>query len=91
MLQQLHGNDRIVTESGELTRITALYQVPGGRVYNLELANTNQEPQIPTNGLVTGDFSLQNKLLWNCHSENRRQVAASEEVQRLQVFFAEGK
>ena len=91
MLQQLCGNDRIVTESGELTSITALYQVPGGRVYSLELANTNQEPQILTNGLVTGDFSLQNKLLWNCQSEERRQSAASEEVRRLQAFFAEGK
>lgn len=91
MLRQLRGNEMIVTESGELTNITALYQVPGGRVYIMELANTNQEPQILANGLVTVDFSLQNHPLRNCQSEDCRQAAASEDAQRLQAFFAEGK
>lgn len=90
-LQLLRGNDRILTESGELTNITALYQVPGGRVYSLELADASQEPRILTNGLVTGDFSLQNRLSRDSRTEGRRHCAVSEEFLKLQAFFAEGK
>ncbi len=90
-LQQLRGNDMIVTDSGALPNLTGLYQVPGGSVYSLELADASQEPRILTNGLVTGDFSLQNRLPRDSRTEKRRRCAVSEEFLRLQDFFAEGK
>jgi hypothetical protein len=88
MIQQVRGNDSLVLQDGSLTNVTSLYPVQGGTVYSLMLEETDLEPQIITNGLVTGDFTLQNRTLRESrHKEDKRPIQESEETKQLQKFF----
>lgn len=60
----LRGDDTLIAQGGQATKLTALYETAGGRVCSLWLeANGEEEQAVVTNGLYAGDFTAQNAVM----------------------------
>ena len=80
LAETLCGDDKLLNENLDYEEIVAMYPVQGERVYSIMLRNEGN--WIITNGLFSGDFTEQNKILYMKEKEVK-QYPKTEELEKL--------
>lgn len=81
----LNGADKLLNEQNNFEEITAIYLIPGGKVYSLVLGE-NEGSWLVTNGLYSGDSAIQNQML-RMSKEDTKQYSITSEVEKLMKLF----